>query len=199
MPRRPSVATLYLIAVRKADISTAAVAVAAMLYTYMRPDGCAWPSIATLAADAKLSTRHTRRAIRELEAAGLLDVAGRAGRPSTYLATPDPELADELDAAATSDTGVRRSASERSDTQIRQVGHPDPRTRTRMSAELVSELVHEQKDARTPARDAAANGDAPAGYADPASAELAKAAAREARRRLGARRAGDHETEDPPT
>jgi len=170
MARLPSVLTMFVIDLREAKVSPAAKLVGHTLATYMRPDGCAWPSLATLAAGCNLSTRQVRRALRELENAELIDSVSRVGRPSTYLATPDTHVRPEQPFGGT-------PTSSPPDTHVRGV-------RTPVSAELVSELVSEQERARD-------NGDEPVGYGDPGAAERARAAAREARARLGARRAGD--------
>jgi hypothetical protein len=46
--------------------------------------GFAWPSLALLAAECKLSARHVRRLLRKLEASGELETFHRPGRTSYY-------------------------------------------------------------------------------------------------------------------
>jgi hypothetical protein len=71
------------------DLDTTATVVAMVLSTYMNGEGRAYPSRATLAAGAKLrQPRTVDRAIRDLEAAGLLIVERSKGRrTSVYVAT----------------------------------------------------------------------------------------------------------------
>lgn len=59
-----------------------------VLRAHMGRDGRASITVATLAAGAGMSTRHVRRAVRELARAGLLGVVRPAGGSSTYFATP---------------------------------------------------------------------------------------------------------------
>lgn len=179
MARFPSVRTLYVIEIRDANVSPAAKLVGYTLATYMRPDGCAWPAIPTLAARCNLSDRVVQRAIRELENADLLDVAKRPGRPSTYLATPHPGGDAHV---TTKQTFGVTPTSPRGDAHVTPGVTP-----TSPPRELGLELVQEQ-DARARAGE---NGDEAVGYGDPDTAELARVMAREARRRLGAQRSDD--------
>lgn len=118
MPSLPT-RMLFQLAIRDLDLAPGTVAVGLVLATYMRADGCAWPGVSSLAGGAGLSVRQARRALRDLETAGVLLVEHRPGRPSAYRATPDmgvrttPDMGVRVPrtfATRTPDMGVRRSS-----------------------------------------------------------------------------------------
>jgi hypothetical protein len=69
---------------RRADISVAAKALYALLFTYMNANGACWPSIQTLASTFGRSERRISTLIRELEGRGAVHVDRVHGRCSRY-------------------------------------------------------------------------------------------------------------------
>lgn len=69
-----------------------------ILSTWLPPDGIGWASVAQLAQGAGCSDRTARRALRQLEAAGLLERRDRPGRPSSFRVTPDTAVSALLEA-----------------------------------------------------------------------------------------------------
>lgn len=71
-----------------AEVGGSAAVVYLVLAAHADGNGCSWPSIDRIRAVAKQTKRSTLRAIRELEAAGLLTVdrsgSGGRSRPNTY-------------------------------------------------------------------------------------------------------------------
>lgn len=88
----PSAKLLFQAALRDPSLSITRKVVGWSLSTYMSHDGIAWPSVASIAAGAGICERSARRALRDLEAVGLLEVQQRRGKPALYLATPDTAL-----------------------------------------------------------------------------------------------------------
>ena len=75
-------------------LSTAQRVVLLRLADRARPDGRAWPSVAALADECGLGETATRRAIRDLEAQGVVAVDRPAGvaRIPTWCPAPTPHL-----------------------------------------------------------------------------------------------------------
>lgn len=68
--------------IRDTRLSPAAKATGAMIVSRFNRAGAAWPSLRTLAADTGLDRRTVRRALGELEAAGILRLGCRCGKPA---------------------------------------------------------------------------------------------------------------------
>ena len=66
-----------------------------VLSTYADKDGCAWPSVATLASASGVSERMTPKALKNLEALGVIEieVGGGRGKTSRYWFTLKPPKA----------------------------------------------------------------------------------------------------------
>jgi DNA-binding transcriptional MocR family regulator len=90
------------------------------LSTFMDRYGYAWPSLVAIARRAGRSVRTVRRALRELERAGLLTAEQRHGKPALYLATPDTQVSGVAeDTPVTAVTGGADTAVSRTpDTQV---------------------------------------------------------------------------------
>jgi hypothetical protein len=177
---------LFQAAIRDARLSDSEKLVGLVLSTYMGAEGCAWPSVATLAHGANRSIRQTQRSLRELERAGVLLISRRSGHRSTYLATgstPDTQMSGVE--AVTHDTQMSGVEAATHDTQM------SPGGDTQMSGEWCHPDVTQRGFEGSRKFAGARARPAPNGYADPAAAELARAAAREARRLLDAGRPGE--------
>ncbi|MGD8454589.1 MAG: helix-turn-helix domain-containing protein [Phycisphaerae bacterium] len=85
------------------DLSAGAKLAWAMLSDRQAGNGSCWPSLRRLAADVGLSVKATTRAVAELEAAGLLAVARRAGKggvtPNHYCVRTDSAECTRNDSA----------------------------------------------------------------------------------------------------
>src|SRR5690606_8351900 len=68
------------------------IAVAAALYRYMNASGLAWPSVRTLADNAKLQPNTVQNRLKRLESAGLLRVSRRPRGVNQYQATVPADL-----------------------------------------------------------------------------------------------------------
>src|SRR5262249_40902748 len=102
------------------------------LAVYADERGVAFPSLARLAFEAKVTRRHIRRALRELQKAGVLHVRPRYGHAtSVYTLLVDviealPDIAIERPRVSRLSSSGGTPVSERGDTQAPQRGRQCP-------------------------------------------------------------------------
>jgi hypothetical protein len=93
--------------------------VAHTLSTYMNAGGHAWPSVALLAIGSRMSQRGVQKALRELEAAGYLDVSFSAGRSSNSYTAILPSTVNPVRGAEWATLNRTTPNPEQNDTQPR--------------------------------------------------------------------------------
>jgi hypothetical protein len=82
-----------------------------VIATHTNTWGRAWPSLGTVAGEARLDRGTVRRAVRRIEIAGLVDVIHRRGRPCEFVFPQAADLARSAADLARSAADLARSAS----------------------------------------------------------------------------------------